>query len=91
MPPKYMATTIEAPITIKVYLKVSCLLGQLIFLISKRTSLKNPTIILGKALMFISLIDSKFRAVCQSSGDGHGSNVILVKDFLQGYCFHNVT
>ena len=42
--PKKAATPIEIPITIKVYLKVCCLLGQSTFLASTQTSLKKVLI-----------------------------------------------
>jgi len=46
-PPKKRATAKEKPITIKVYLMVSFLVGQLTFFISTLTSFKKLTILFG--------------------------------------------
>lgn len=53
--PKKAATATEMPITIKVYLMVSCLVGQLTFFISRRTSFKKVMTFLGMLLKFIRL------------------------------------
>ena len=50
--PKKAATAVEIPITIKVYLKVSCRLGQSTFLISIQTSLKK-LLIFSKNLVIL--------------------------------------
>ncbi len=47
-PPKNMETTTETPITIKVYLTVSFLVGQLTFFISSLTSFKKVMILFKK-------------------------------------------
>jgi len=45
--PKKAATTTEMPITIRVYLIVSCFVGQLTFFISVLTSFKKTIIFVG--------------------------------------------
>lgn len=48
-----MAMAIQTPITIKVYLMVSSLFGQLTFFISNLTSFRKVTILLGMFDIFI--------------------------------------
>lgn len=51
--PRKAATAKETPITIRVYLMVCCLVGQLTFFISRRTSFKKVMIFWGKLLKLI--------------------------------------
>jgi len=53
MVPKKAATATETPITIRVYLMVCCLVGQLTFFISSLTSFKKVTILVGIFLKFM--------------------------------------
>jgi len=51
--PKKAATATQTPITIKVCLMVSCLVGQFTFFISSWTSFKKVTILLGMFIKFM--------------------------------------
>ncbi len=51
-PPKYKATPNEIPMTIKVYLTVSFLVGQLTFFISNLTSFKKTMVLLIIFMVF---------------------------------------
>jgi len=56
--PKKTATARETPTTIKVYLKVSCLFGQLTFFISNLTSFRKVVILVKK---FIEIVWKWFK------------------------------